>query len=98
MSTTIRIPADLDRDAVMSVLKRLNLLETGAKSFGSREISAALRWARVPLSEGQRFLNAVEKHDLFWKVRPGALRRMKATLVLTRGERLLMTFVPGETA
>lgn len=65
MSTTIRIPKDLDRDAVMGVLKRLNLLETGATSFGPKEISAALKWARVPPGEGQRFLSAVGQHGLF---------------------------------
>jgi hypothetical protein len=65
MSTTIRIPRDLDRDAVMAVLKRLNLLETGATSFGPKEIGAALRWARVAPSESHRFLNALHQHALF---------------------------------
>jgi hypothetical protein len=65
MSTTIRIPRDLDRNAVMGVLKQLNLLETGATSFGPKEISAALKWARVAPSESHRFLNAVGQHALF---------------------------------
>jgi hypothetical protein len=72
--STIRIPKDLDRDAVMTVLKQLNLLETGATSFGPKEIGASLRWARVPPGESQRFLDAVGQHGLFREPAPAPRR------------------------
>ena len=64
MSTTIRIPRDLDEDAIMGVLERVNLLKTGAKSFGVKELTASLKWARVPLREIHRFVDAVAMHGL----------------------------------
>lgn len=94
----ILIPQDLDRDAIMTVLKRLNMLETGVTSFGAKEVSAALRWARVPADQHFRFLAAMEKHDLFWKVSPVTMHKMKKTPALTPGEQLLMTFVPPGVA
>lgn len=61
----IRIPEVLDEPAIMAVLKRLNLLETGAREFGHKEISASLKWARIPQGERERFLDAVGSHGLF---------------------------------
>lgn len=63
MSTT-RIPRDLDEAAIMSVLERVNLTKTGSKSFGVKEITASLRWARVHPSEANRFIDAVVMHGL----------------------------------
>ena len=79
MSRTIEIPQNLDdKDAVISVLRQLNLLKTGQTIFGSKEISAALHWARVPADQHFRFKTAMERHGLFWKVAPAVRRRLNA--------------------
>lgn len=63
--SAIRIPEILDEQAIMSVLTRLNLLATGQTSFGSKEVSASLKWACVPHDEIQRFMMAMEHMGLF---------------------------------
>jgi len=62
---TIRIPHDLDEANILAVPERVNLTKTGQKCFGIKEITASLRWARVPLPEIHRFVNAVGQHGLF---------------------------------
>jgi hypothetical protein len=86
---TIRIPEILDRDAVMAVLKRLNLLETGAKSFSVKEVMASLRWAHVRPTECQRFADALEQHGLIREPAPIPPRIPARLPLLNR---------PGETA
>jgi hypothetical protein len=63
--SAIRLPEILDEPAIMGVLKRLNLLATGQTSFGSKEVSASLKWARVPHDEIQRFMRGMEHMGLF---------------------------------
>lgn len=60
----IQIPELLDEQAIMGVLKRVNLLATGQTSFGIKEVSTSLKWARVPVSEIHRFTDALEQHGL----------------------------------
>lgn len=68
--TPIFIPCTLDHDSIMSVLGQLNLLKTGAKEFGQKEIYAALKWARVPPQVAERFLDAVQSHGLLRQPEP----------------------------
>ena len=64
------IPCVLDHASIMSLLEQLNLLKTGAKEFGQKEVSAALKWARVPEQEAERFLDAVQSHGLLRQPEP----------------------------
>jgi hypothetical protein len=92
----IQIPHDLsDKATVMAVLAQLNLLKTGATSFGLKEITVALKWAHVPADQHFKFIEAMGKHDLFWKISPGMRRHLKTIPALTPGQRLLMTYLPS---
>lgn len=63
--TPLIIPCQLDEQAVLDVLSKLNLLKSGAKTFGNMEIRAACKWALVPHQEVERLLDAVGSHGLF---------------------------------
>jgi hypothetical protein len=74
----IQIPHDLsDKATVMAVLAQLNLLKTAATSFGLKEITVALKWARVPADQHFKLIEAMGKHNLFWKISPGMRRHLK---------------------
>jgi hypothetical protein len=84
--STLRIPKDLDETAITTVLERVNLLATGAKSFGAKEIFASLKWARVPPSEIHRFIDAVAMHGLIREREP-VPPRIPARIPLLRDRR-----------
>lgn len=85
--SAIRLPEILNEQAIMSVLTRLNLLTTGQMTFGLKEVSASLKWARVPVSEAQRFTEALEQHGLI-KDPPAIPERKPANLAhMNQGKR-----------